>query len=67
VPTRAIYLRGDRNYVFIDTGGGRYLRTRVQIGPLRGGHQVVFGGVTPTDKVVVDGSLLLEKILSQKD
>jgi len=67
VPTRAIYLRGDRNYVFVDAGGGRYVRKRVQIGPLENGHQLVLEGLEPTDKIVVDGTLLLEKILADKD
>jgi len=31
------------------------------------GQQVVLGGLEPTHKVVVDGNLLLEKILASKD
>ena len=67
VPTRAIYLRGDRNYVFIDAGRGRYVRNEVRIGPVNNGYQLVLEGLKPTDKVVVDGNLLLEKILAEKD
>jgi cobalt-zinc-cadmium efflux system membrane fusion protein len=67
VPTRAIYFRGDRNYVFVDAGGGRYVRKPVRTGPRENGHQLVLEGLQPTDKVVVDGSLLLEKILADKD
>jgi cobalt-zinc-cadmium efflux system membrane fusion protein len=67
VPSRAIYLRGEQNFVFVDAGGGRYVRKAVRLGPASNGHQLVLAGLDPTDKVVVDGSLLLEKILASKD
>jgi cobalt-zinc-cadmium efflux system membrane fusion protein len=67
VPSRAIYLRGEQNFVFIDAGGGRYVRKAVRLGPASNGHQLVLAGLEPTDKVVVDGNLLLEKILASKD
>jgi membrane fusion protein, heavy metal efflux system len=67
VPTNAIYLRGERHYVFVDAGGGRYVRRQVKIGPVSDGHQVVLDGVKPGENVVVDGNLLLEKILASKE
>jgi len=67
VPARAVYLRGDQHYVFVDAEGGRYLRRRIRLGPGSDGRQLVLDGVTPTDRVVVDGVLLLEKILADKD
>ena len=67
VPSRAIYLRGEQNFVFVDAGGGRYVRKPVRLGPASNAHQLVLAGLEPTDKVVVDGNLLLEKILASKD
>jgi cobalt-zinc-cadmium efflux system membrane fusion protein len=67
VPSRAIYLRGEQNFVFVDAGGGRYVRKPVRVGAAANGHQLVLAGLEPTDKVVVDGNLLLEKILASKD
>jgi cobalt-zinc-cadmium efflux system membrane fusion protein len=67
VPTRAIYLRGEQNYVFVDEGNGRYARRAIKAGPVLNGHQVVLGGVGAGDKVVVDGNLLLERLLAAKD
>jgi len=64
VPTSAVYLRGDRNYVFVDAGDARYVRKLVKIGPRDNDRQLVLEGLEPTDRVVVYGSLLLEKILS---
>jgi multidrug efflux pump subunit AcrA (membrane-fusion protein) len=67
VPARAIYLRGEQYFVFVETGAGRYVRRAVELGPANDGVQVVLAGLEPAEKVVVDGALLLEKILASKD
>jgi len=67
VPTKAVYLRGEQSYVFVDAGDGRYLRKPVKLGPTTNGHQVVLEGLAAEEKVVVDGSLLLERLLASKD
>jgi len=67
VPARAVYLRGEQYFVFIEDGPGRYVRRAVQVGPGTDGHQVVLAGLDAAHKVVVDGNLLLEKILASKD
>jgi len=67
VPARAVYLRGEQYYVFVEDGPGRYVRRAVQVGPGTDGYQVVLAGLEAAHKVVVDGNLLLEKILASKD
>jgi cobalt-zinc-cadmium efflux system membrane fusion protein len=67
VPSRAIYLRGEQYFVFVDAGNGRYVRRAVKVGAASDGNQVVFEGLQADEKVVVDGNLLLEKILASKD
>jgi cobalt-zinc-cadmium efflux system membrane fusion protein len=67
VPARAVYLRGEQHYVFVENGAGRYARRAVRLGPLSDAQQVVLQGLAATDKVVVDGSLLLERMLAAKD
>ncbi|MGH8765489.1 MAG: efflux RND transporter periplasmic adaptor subunit, partial [Burkholderiales bacterium] len=68
VPTKAVFLRGEKNYVFVDMGDGRYLRKHVKLGPATSdGRQVVLEGLAAEDKVVVEGGLLLERLLAQKD
>lgn len=67
VPTRAVYLRGEQTYVFVESGAGRYLRKPVRLGPTSNGHQVVLEGLAAGEKVVVDGSLLLERLLASRD
>jgi len=67
VPSRAVYLRGEQHYVFIDQGNGRYARRAILPGPLADGYQVVLQGLAANEKVVLDGSLLLERLLASKD
>jgi membrane fusion protein, heavy metal efflux system len=67
VPTKSVYLRGEQNYVFVDAGNGRFVRKPVQLGPTSKGQQVVLDGLAADDKVVVDGGLLLERLLASRD
>jgi cobalt-zinc-cadmium efflux system membrane fusion protein len=67
VPTKAVFLRGEQNYAFVDAGNGRFQRKAVKLGPTSDGHQVVLEGLAANDKVVVDGALLLERLLASKD
>jgi cobalt-zinc-cadmium efflux system membrane fusion protein len=67
VPSRAVYLRGEQYFVFVDAGNGRYVRRAVKVGAAGDGSQLVLDGLQADDKVVVDGNLLLEKILASKD
>ena len=62
VPAKAVFLIGDRYFVFVEEGSGRYVRREVQAGPERGGKVPVSGGLKDGDKVVVDGSLFLQQI-----
>ncbi len=64
VPAKSVYLRGDRNFVFIETAPGAFTRKSVTIGPAFDGVQVILAGIKPDDKVVVDGALLLQRILA---
>ncbi len=66
VPPAAVYLRGEQHFVFLDQGQGRFVRRPVKVGPLTDDGQVVLQGLNAEDKVVVDGSLLLEHILGTK-
>lgn len=67
VPARAVYLRGEQYFVFVEAGTGRFVRRPVKVGSATDGFQVVLEGLQPEEKVVVDGGLLLEKILASKD
>jgi membrane fusion protein, heavy metal efflux system len=60
VPTRAIVTHGDASVVFVATGPNRFVRRTVQLGDDDGESTVVLSGLNPGDRIVVDGSILLE-------
>jgi membrane fusion protein, heavy metal efflux system len=64
VPAKAVYLRGDRNFVFVETAPAAFTRKPVTLGTAFNGSQVVLKGVSAGEKVVVDGALLLQRILA---
>lgn len=64
VPAKAVYLRGDRNFVFVQSGEGIFTRRPVTLGTAFNGSQVVLDGLSPDDKIVVDGTLLLQGMLA---
>ncbi len=66
VPAAAVFLRGEQHFVFVADGEGRFTRRPVKVGPLNDDGQVVLSGLGESDKVVIDGSLLLEHILGTK-
>ena len=67
VPTKAVYLRGEQHYAFVDAGDGRYVRKPVRLGPTSNGHQVVLEGLAAGENVVVEGNLLLERLVAARD
>lgn len=67
VPAKAVYLRGERYFAFVETAAGRYARRTLKLGPAGDGLQVVFDGIAENEKVVTDGNLLLERLLAEKD
>ncbi len=60
VPTRAIVTHGDASVVFVSTGKNRFVRRTVQLGDDDGESTVVLSGLNQGDRVVIDGSILLE-------
>jgi cobalt-zinc-cadmium efflux system membrane fusion protein len=66
VPSAAVVAAGRRSYVFVEEGRGRFQRRPVQPGPERAGKTLILAGLVPGQRVVVDGSLLLETLLESK-
>lgn len=64
VPTRAVYLKGEQHFVFREEATGSFARRPVTVGPEHQGHIQVLQGLAQGDRVVSDGSLLLEQILA---
>jgi cobalt-zinc-cadmium efflux system membrane fusion protein len=63
VSARAVYLKGERHFVFVEEGQGIFARREVKAGPERNGKVLLLEGVQPGQRVVTDGTLLLEQLL----
>jgi len=59
VPSRAVFTEDSRTFVYAAVGSGRFVRRPIDVGPDEGGDRRVLGGLSPGDRVVVDGALLL--------
>ena len=62
IPAKAVFLEGDRHVVFVEERTGVFRHAEVAAGPERIGLVSVAAGVRPGDRVVVDGSLLLNQL-----
>ena len=62
VPATAVFLRGDKHFVYVEQEPGSFERREVAIGPEQGGWLPVLGGLDPKQRVVTEGAILLEKI-----
>lgn len=60
-PAAAVFLVGDKRYVFVEEAPGRYRRQAVQAGSERDGWIEVLAGIQAGDKVVTEGNLHLLK------
>ena len=63
VPAKAVFLKGDKHYVFVEEQPGRFARREVQIGAEQNGRVLVLAGAQLGQRVVTDGCILLQQIL----
>ncbi len=61
IPQSATHLEGGRTFVLVEKGEGRFERRPVRLGAELDGSVEVLEGVTPQDRVVATGSILLKK------
>jgi len=63
VPTQAVFLKGEKHYVFVEEEPAKFVRHEVQIGTEQDGHVLILSGVQPGQRVVTEGCLLLQRLL----
>jgi membrane fusion protein, heavy metal efflux system len=66
VPAAAVYLQEATYYAFIEEAPGRFVRRAVRAESAGVGTMRVTSGMKPGDRVIVDGALLLQRMLTQK-
>jgi cobalt-zinc-cadmium efflux system membrane fusion protein len=63
VPTKSLFLKGEGHCVFVETAPGQFVRRAVKPGVESDGRTAVLDGISSGERVVSEGSLLLESIL----
>jgi len=62
VPSKAVFLKDDRHFVFVEVQPGKYQRKEIKIKGEHGRSVGVADGITAGQRVVCEGSLLLEQV-----
>lgn len=63
VPSKALFLRDNKYYVFIETGAGQFQRQEVNVGREREGKVEVLEGLKSGQRLVTEGCLLLQAVM----
>ena len=63
VPAKAVFLVGEKHFLFIEENRGEFVRREIKAGPEHDGKVLVLDGLQPGQNVVTDGSLLLQQML----
>jgi len=64
IPTQAVFLKGGRHFVFLEEKPGTYVRREVEVGSEQAGKLIVLHGLESNQRVVTEGSLLLNELQS---
>jgi cobalt-zinc-cadmium efflux system membrane fusion protein len=63
VPSKALFMKGDDSFVFLEDAPGTYERKQVKVGVEQDNKVPIFQGVNPGQKVVIEGALLLQSLV----
>ena len=64
IPTQAVFLKGGRHFVFLEEKPGTFVRREVEVGTEQTGKIVVLHGLESNQRIVAEGSLLLDELQS---
>jgi membrane fusion protein, heavy metal efflux system len=63
ISAKALFMKGDDSFVFVENAPGAYERKQVKVGVERDNKVPIYDGVKPGEKVVVEGALLLQALV----
>lgn len=63
VPTKAIFLKENQHYIFVESAPGQFERRPVKVGGEDNGRTAVLDGIETGRRVVTEGCLLLESMV----
>jgi cobalt-zinc-cadmium efflux system membrane fusion protein len=64
VASHAVFLKGDKHFVYVEQSPGRFERRQVKVGAEIGGKLSVLEGLDEGQRIVTRGGLLIEQIAS---
>ncbi|MDB6020149.1 MAG: Efflux transporter, family, subunit, partial [Pedosphaera sp.] len=67
ISSKAVFMKDNQYYLFIETSPGEYQRQVVKLGTEQDGKVQVFHGVNAGQKVVTEGCLLLQALMDSTD
>jgi len=65
VPSKAVFLRENQHYVFVEKSPGQYVRQPVKLGREREGKVAILEGLAPRQHLVTEGCLLLQSLMDE--
>jgi len=63
VPAAAVFLKGEKHYVFVQNSPGEFTRQEVTIGAEQAGRVLILNGLEAGQKVVTDGCIFLQQAM----
>ena len=63
VPAAAVFLKGEKHFVFIQEQPGQFTRQEVAIGSEQAGRVLILNGLQAGQQVVTDGCILLQQLM----
>jgi cobalt-zinc-cadmium efflux system membrane fusion protein len=63
VPSKALFMKGDDSFVFLEDSPGTFERRQVKVGIEKDGKVPIYEGINPGQKVVTEGALLLQALV----
>ena len=62
VPIKAVFMKNERHFIYVEEQPGAYARHDVELGPEHDGKILVRSGVSAGQRVVTEGGLLLDEV-----
>ena len=62
VPIKAVFMKNERHFIFVEESPGTYSRHEVELGAEHDGKILVRHGVVAGQRVVIEGALLLDEV-----
>ena len=63
VPAAAVFLKGEKHFVFVQENRGQFTRQEVAIGSEQAGRVLILNGLQAGQQVVTDGCVLLQELM----